>query len=237
MPPEAAIGGRSAAAWYGAPFANSSEPVVVMAPQGCTWDGPRGIRVHNTDLRPSELCTTEDGVRLTTVRRTAWDVARLEPTLSAVAFLDGMLRDAAISGGRLTPQALADEVDARRGRWGSRRARFVLPLVDGRAMSPPESKVRVMVLMKGLPRPVPQYEVFAEGVFLGQVDLAWPEVKLIVEYEGAYHFDGLQIFRDDARYERLVAAGWHVIRLSSLDLQDLDDVVRRIDEALRDRRG
>ena len=232
MPPEAAIAGRSAAAWYGAPFANGTDPVVVVAPQGCGWDGPRGVRVHTTDLLPSEVRTTEDGIRVTTVRRTAWDVARWEPTLTGVALLDGMLRDQALNRGELTEAVLVAEFTARRGQWGSRRAQFVLSLVDGRAMSPPESKVRAMIQMKGLPRPVPQYEVHEAGVFLGQVDLAWPEAKLIVEYEGAYHFDDVQIRKDDARYEALLAAGWRVIRLSSIDLQDLDAVVRRVEEAL-----
>jgi hypothetical protein len=231
-PPQAAIGGRSAAAWYGAPFANVNDPVIVVAPRGCSWDGPRGVRVHTTDLHPSEVCTTEDGVRVTTPKRTAWDVARLEPTLTAVALLDGMLRDQVVNHGELTEAVLMAEFTARRGRWGSRKALFVLSLVDGRAMSPPESKVRAMIQMKGLPRPVPQYQVHEAGVFLGQVDLAWPEAKLIVEYEGAYHFDEMQIVRDDARYEALVAAGWRIIRLSSIDLQDLDAVVARVEEAL-----
>src|SRR4051794_6757218 len=149
MPPEAAIGGRSAAAWYGAPFANATDPVVVVAPRGCSWDGPRGVRVHTTDLRPSEVRTTEDDVRVTTVRRTSWDVARLEPTLTAVALLDGMLRDQALNGGELTEAALMAEFARRRGQWGSRRAQFVLALVDGRSMSPPESKVRAMIQMRG----------------------------------------------------------------------------------------
>jgi hypothetical protein len=235
MPPEAAIGGRSAAAWFGAPFANATEPVVVVAPRGCMWDGPQGVRVHTTDLRPSEVWTTEEGVRLTTALRTAWDIACREPTLTAVALLDGMLRHSDLHGGDVTARALSDEFDARRGRWGSRRAHFVLPLLDGRAMSPPESKVRVSCQLQGLPRPVPQYEVVEDGVFLGQVDLAWPEARLIVEYEGAYHFEAQQIVKDDARYERLVAAGWRVIRLSSADLHDLEDVVRRISEALAER--
>ena len=99
-------------------------------------------------------------------------------------------------------------------------------------MSPPESRVRVACHLGGLPHPIPQYEVFEGGLFLGQVDLAWPEEKLIVEYEGAYHFDELQIDKDDARYEALVAAGWRVIRLSSIDLRDLDAVVERIRAAL-----
>jgi very-short-patch-repair endonuclease len=64
------------------------------------------------------------------------------------------------------------------------------------------------------------------------VDLSWPEKKVIVEYEGAYHFDGVQIVRDDVRIARLVAAGWRVIRVAAHDLRDMDGVVRRIAQEL-----
>lgn len=232
MPPEAAIGGRSAAAWLGAPFATMAEPVLVVVPRDCRWKGPRGVQVHRTDLRADQICTDDDGVRRTTPRRTAWDIATLESVLSAVALLDGMLRQAAQNGGELTEDVLARELIVRRGRWGGRRARTAFSLVDGRAMSPPESRVRVACHLAGLPHPVPQHEVYEHGLFLGQVDLAWPEAKLVVEYEGAYHFDDRQIVKDDVRYERLVAAGWRVIRLSSIDLYDLDGVVARIRAAL-----
>ncbi len=227
LPAGAAIGGRSAAAWFGAPFAATSEPVLVVAPRDCVWDGPRGVRVHRTDLRAADLWTTDDGIRLTAVRRTAWDVATLESTGSAVALLDGMLH-----AGELTEHALATEVVGRRGQWRSARATRLLPLVDGRAQSPPESRVRVACALAGLPRPVPQYVVVEDGVSLGQVDLAWPEAKLVVEYEGEYHFDEMQIRKDDARYARLAAAGWRVLRLSSFDLRHLDSVVLRVREAL-----
>jgi hypothetical protein len=232
MPPDAAIGGRSAAAWYGADISSVTDPVVVVAPRGCSWDGPRGVRVHKTNLSPSEVVIHEDGVQVTTAVRTAWDVATLEPTLTAVPLLDAMIRE-----GRLSEQALLGEVAARRGQWRSGRATDILPLVDGRAQSPPESRVRVACVRAGLPRPVPQHVIVENGEFLGQVDLAWPEAKLVVEYEGAYHFDGLQIVRDDRRYARLVAAGWRVIRLSSVDLRDLDAVVTRIEAALTDPSG
>jgi hypothetical protein len=227
MPPGAALGGRSAAAWFGAPFSSVGDPVVVVAPRGCPWDGPRGVRVHKTDLTAADVRTTEDGVRLTTVERTAWDVATLETTGTAVALLDGMLR-----AGTLTEEQLVRVTARRRGQWRSTRAEFVLPLVDGRAMSPPESRVRVACALAGLPRPVPQHVVIADGVFLGEVDLAWPEARLVVEYEGAYHFEDEQIREDDGRYARLIAAGWRVIRLSSADLGDLDAVVERVGNAL-----
>jgi hypothetical protein len=227
MPEDAAIGGRSAAAWYGAPFSSVSDPVLVVAPRGCTWDGPRGVRVHKTDLHPDETWTTADGVRNTAVERAAWDVATMETIPTAVSLIDGMLRD-----GRLTEERLVAEVTRRTGRWRSHRARVVLTLVDGRAQSPPESWVRVACVRAGLPTPIPQYVVEVDGIFLAQVDLAWPEAKLVVEYEGAYHFDDVQIRKDDRRYARLVAEGWRVIRLSSADLRDLDAVIARIRTAL-----
>jgi Protein of unknown function (DUF559) len=232
MPPEAAIGGRSAAAWFGAPFASAAEPVLVVVPRGCHWNGPEGVKVHKTGLRPGEVWIDDDGVRLTSALRTAWDIATLEGTLTAVALLDGMLRQGLEDGHGLDAASLAADFLGRRGRWGSKRATALLSLVDGRAMSPPESRVRVACHLAGLPHPVPQFEVVENGDFLGQVDLAWPEARLIVEYEGAYHFDGVQIMKDDGRYARLVAAGWRVIRLSSADLRDLDAVVARIRAAL-----
>ena len=100
------------------------------------------------------------------------------------------------------------------GRWGVTRVRRAFGLIDPRAESPPESRVRVALVLAGL-TPVPQYDVHSGGEFLGRVDLAFPEARVAVEYEGAYHFEDGQIVRDDARYERLRAVGWTVIRLSA----------------------
>src|SRR5947209_9195334 len=229
LPPGAAIGGRSAAAWYEAPFSSVTDPVLVVAPRGCPWDGPRGVRVHKTDLSPAEVVIGDDDVPVTTARRTAWEVATLESLPDAVALLDGM-----VFGKKLTEGQIAQELLGRRGRWRSRRAADVVALVDGGAMSPPESWVRVACVRAGLPRPVTQHVVVEGGVFIGQVDLAWPEARLVVEYEGPHHFEDLQIARDARRDLRLVAAGWRVIRLSAADLRDLDGVVERIRAALQE---
>ena len=78
-------------------------------------------------------------------------------------------------------------------------------------------------------------EVEHDGRFVARVDLAWPEAKLAVEYDGAHHFEDGQIARDDARIARLRDAGWHVIRLSAPDLHALDAVVARVKAALASR--
>ena len=170
---------------------------------------------------------SDGGLRHTRPTRTGWDVAALERTATAVGVLDAMVR-----AGQLDPATLRKLVQNGTGRWGIRRVRQAFELVDGRSESPPESWVRVACSLAGLPSPVPQYDVMHDGAWLGRVDLAWPEARLIVEYEGEYHFDGLQIARDDVRLRRLVAAGWRVIRLAAHDLRDMDAVVTRIKSEL-----
>ena len=226
MPPTAALAGRSAAVWWGGRTVGSRDPVRVVVPASSAWRGPRGVMVHRTDLRPADVVEKE-GIRVTSVERTAWDVAALEKLRDAVACLDAMAFAGTLSDGVLRRVA-----GSAIGTWGSRRVRRALSLVDGRAQSPPESWVRVACHMAGLPAPVPQFVVVEAGAFLGKVDMAWPEAKLIVEYEGPHHFDAARIEEDDARYAALRAAGWRVIRLANADLRDLDVVVDRIRAAL-----
>jgi hypothetical protein len=225
LPAGAAIGGHSAAAWHGAPFAGPHDPVTVLRPPDVEWKGPRQVRVHRTELRSGDVVLVDD-LPVSSPLRTAWDVAALEPLGTAVAALDAMVR----SGSVVLPE-LVTMADRGTGRWGVTKVRRAVPLVDPRAESAPESRVRVALVLAGLD-PVPQFQVVTGGRFLGRVDLGWPEAKLAVEYEGAHHFDGAQIVRDDARYAALLAADWRVIRLSASDLHDLDGVVRRVRAAL-----
>ena len=157
--------GRSAAAWWGAPFAEPSDPVVVIVAPDTAWCGPRGVRVHRTELLAADTVLL-DGVRVTDPVRTAWDVATLESLADAVACLDGMAR-----AGHLHSSHLQGLLSSTTGRWRGRRAARALALVDGRAASPPESWVRVACHRAELPAPVPQFVVEADGVWLAQVDL------------------------------------------------------------------
>jgi very-short-patch-repair endonuclease len=226
LPDGAVIGGHSAAAWWGAPFAGTMDPVTVLRGADGKWRGPRGVRVHQTVLRPGDR-TVVDDVPLSTPLRTAWDVAALERLPTAVAAMDGM-----VSAGTIELPDLRRMAARGAGSFGAARFRRAVELVDPRAQSPAESWVRVALVLAGL-APEVQYRVPAAGAWL---DFAWPEAKVALEYEGAYHFleDG-QIDRDDERIERLHAAGWLVIRISAADLRNLDAVVEKVRMALASR--
>lgn len=228
LPPGAALAGRSAAAVVGAPAPRFTERVTAVVPPRVRWTGPVGVRVHRAELPVAEVARTEEGMPYTVPLWSAWDMATLESTSTAVGVLDSMVRS-----GTVDVEGLQRLLRERAGRWGYRRVRRTFELVDPRSESPPESWVRVACALSGLPAPTPQYDVVHEGRWLGRVDLAWPEARLIVEYEGAYHFEGLQIARDDVRLERMAAAGWRVLRVAAHDLHDVDALVARIAEMLR----
>ncbi|MGY1751636.1 DUF559 domain-containing protein [Blastococcus sp. SYSU D01042] len=228
MPRSAAVGGRSAAALLGAPPPTYGDPVTVVVPPGTKWRGPVGVRVHTAALADTDVLVDREDLRYTRAARTAWDVGTLETTGTAVGVLDAMVRMRLID-----PGSLQQMQERPLGSWRSTRVRRAFALVDGRSESPPESWVRVACALAGLPAPVPQFEVVDAGTWLARVDLAWPDHRLIVEYDGEYHFEGLQIAKDDVRLGALVAAGWRVIRLSAADLRHMDGVVSRIAAALR----
>ena len=156
LPPGLAIGGHSAAAWYGAPFAGAHDSVTVVRPPDVEWKGPRGVRVHRSQTRFA-VVTDDDDVPVTSALRTAWDVAALEPLGTAVAALDAMVRTGAVQRDELTAMMLSGA-----GQWGVAKVRRALELVDPRAESPPESRVRVALVLAGL-APVPQYDVVDGG--------------------------------------------------------------------------
>ena len=93
-----------------------------------------------------------------------------------------------------------------------------LALADDRAESPQETRARVRIRQAGFPPPVPQYRVTAHGRFVARVDLAWPDARVAVEYDGEWHAGADQLRLDRARLNKLVDAGWLVLHLTSVDL-------------------
>jgi len=223
----AVFSGRTAAVLLGArELFDPAGPVEVTVPPGRSFGPVAGLRVRRAPLPAHDVCMIHRRPCTTGVR-TAVDIARREPLMAAVPAVDVLLRGAVVGAGELR----AAVTGLATGR-GTRQARRVVSLADGRAESPPESRVRVLLTLAGL-RPVPQYTVTtADGVFVARVDLAYPQHRVAVEYDGLWHADTAQFRKDRRRLNALVAAGWTVLHLTAVDLHQPEVVVTRVRQLL-----
>jgi very-short-patch-repair endonuclease len=73
------------------------------------------------------------------------------------------------------------------------------------------------------------------GRFLARVDFGWPEHKVALEYEGAWHGERQQVDKDRDRLNKLTAEGWLVIFVTAAHLRRPEDVVARVAAALASR--
>ena len=197
------------------------DPVELTVPPGVSFGPVTGLRIRHTSLSPEEV-TRVRRQPCTTGVATALRIAGTDDVLDAVAALDVLLA-----------RGIADEHELRRavegltGR-GARRARQVVGLTDRRAESRPESKVRAMLALAGI-RTTPQFVVReSSGRFVARVDLAVPELRIAIEYDGAWHGDPGQLGRDRRRLNALTAAGWTVLFVTAADMRDPAALVARV---------
>ena len=96
-----------------------------------------------------------------------------------------------------------------------------------------ESRLRALLVIAGLPRPCVQQSVFdSGGAFLARPDLLYPLERLVLEYDGATHRDS--IAADSSRQNRLVDAGYRILRFSAGDiLHRPASTVGQVERALR----
>lgn len=101
-----------------------------------------------------------------------------------------------------------------------RRARAALAYVRCDVDSAPETRLRLLLVLAGLPEPVVGRDVHdAGGRWIARPDLSYPELRIAIEYEGEHHrTDPRQWARDIARQEQLEALGWIVLRITAQDL-------------------
>lgn len=152
------------------------------------------------------------------------------PLPDAVADLDAVLRRELVT----LPQ-VATMVEGRSDK-GIVLARQAVQLADPRAESRPESRVRVWLVLNGL-QPEPQYWIEDTHGRLARADLAFPEQKVAVEYDGSWRDGELwALNRDRDRLNRVQATGWEIVFVTAQLLHDPIRMVRTIRAAL-DRRS
>jgi hypothetical protein len=206
----------------------------------------RGVRGHQLVGTQVTVVTGPYGLRVTSPAST-WaqlgGMVRHPYDLTAIA--DAVILVPRIPGpfGRVLrgPRATLAELEAelRRGRRiGIASLEESLTRARRGAVSRPETWCRLTIVDAGLPEPVLDHDVYdGAGVFVGCVDLAYPELRIAIEYEGDHHrLDTRQWNRDIAKHDRLAELGWRVIRVTkSMLFEDPGLLVSRVRSALRAR--
>lgn len=224
----AVLAGQSAAAIFGTKWLDDEAPAEIAR---ADRHSPRGIVVRSSRLAEDEVCNRW-GMRVTTPARTAFDIGCGIPVVQAVPILDALLR--ATGTKPVDVFALADRHPGGRGvRW----LRAALDLADGGAESPQETRVRLLLVGAGLPKPETQIELRGLHRRRIRVDMGWREWQVAVEYDGIQHWDDPdQRAWDIERIALLEAAGWAVIRVSAQMLaRQPDAIVERVRAKLIER--
>lgn len=198
----------------------------LIVPSSSRAESRADRRVHRVAIDEDEV-TRQESLLVTVPARTWRDLAAVLQPPALLAVTDQLLaRGCAAS-------ALQGQLDRRPSGRGSARARKVLALADRRAGSPMESVLRWLLHAAGVPAPDLQHAIWTP-VAEFHADLAWPDRKVLVEFDGDVHRDRRVFVEDLRRQNALVAAGWTVLRFSSADvLGRPQEVVAAIMRALR----
>jgi very-short-patch-repair endonuclease len=214
--PEALLSHHTAAALWGI-RGYSGGAIHVTVPHKST--STKRIRRHFS-LVPEDERTVEEGIPVTSVHRTIFDLAAGVSVDDVVA----MIKEAEYLN-RWDRLSLPDLLERYPGKRGSRKLRFALRRLEeeptGRKRSKLEERFAPFLRRHSLPLPR-----FNDWILLGpkryQVDCHWPHLRLIVELDGWQGHSTRSAFQDDrARDRSLHAAGFSVIHItwSQLDVE------------------
>lgn len=193
-----------------------------------------GIRQHRGVLLDDDIVTIGD-VEVMSALRAALEVMTYAPVEPALVVANHMLHNKVF-----TREELVERYDAGIDHWpGTSGANIVLRLADPRIESVGETRFDYLCFRQGLPRPVPQLEVYDErGTLLGRLDFAWPERKVWAEFDGRVKYEKLLregesvtdvVLREKKRQELIErVTGWRCIRVDWEDLRHPERLAAKI---------
>ena len=219
LPADAVFGGATAAWIWDLDF-NPTDPVEIVVPPNSGVRSRPGLSVRRCLIPPSDAKTIR-GLRALTLHRTIFDLCI---RLAAVEVLVAI--DMTITRELTDATALRRYAEKAKGRAGARRL-HTLAALSAPAESPMETRLRWLLIQRGLPRPEVQVDLHDnKNWFLGRADLYYPAARLIVEYDGINHRD--RLVEDNRRQNLLLSAGFQLLRFTASDVRDRPDVVESL---------
>ncbi len=182
---------------------------------------------------PAVRVTTRFGLAISTPVQAFLDLASV-----GVSLIDLVIAgDSLVKSTKLNPVALVEGADAWSGRH-AKLARRAARLVRAGVDSPMETRLRLLLVLAGLPEPDVNFILRApDGSWRRRFDLCYPGVRLIIEYDGRQHaFDHEQWSEDIARREELDGLGWRLVVVESDGIYaDPLRTLQRVRDALGER--
>jgi very-short-patch-repair endonuclease len=196
------------------------------------------VVVHETKALSAIDITLVDGIPVTTPARTLFDlwVEDYGFGLIELAFENGLRRGLF----SVSEIAALERRHSRSGREGGPTLRRLLATRDpGQRPTESEMETRLLQALRksGLPAPVAQYEVRSGNALVARVDFAYPEAKIVVEYDSdEFHSGRNATRRDRSRRHRLLEHGWITVEVGPGELRrGAGQALSAIARALRDR--
>jgi hypothetical protein len=227
------LAGPTAAALHGC-SAVPVTPIHLMAPYGHWLRRRRGLVVHNGPLPDVDRESLHD-LPVLGLERTLTDVLCTSTPPDALAVADQVLAMIDPAVRERFRATVVSRLRRRRDPRGTRRGERLLTVASGSAESPAESWLLWRIVDSGFPIPEVNWSLTGpDGREIRRLDMAWPDLRIVVEYNGyTFHVD--RTTEDDARADDLRRRGWIVITLWADDLKDSMPFERALDDAFRKR--
>ncbi|KRF11299.1 hypothetical protein ASG90_16165 [Nocardioides sp. Soil797] len=119
------------------------------------------------------------------------------------------------------------------------RAVVAAGLVRERVDSPMETRLRLLIVLAGLPEPKVNLTLRnVEGAAIRRYDLSFPEARLILEYDGRQHVERIEQWESDLqRREAIDSDEWRIMVFVSADIyRRPGQTLQRISRVMRARR-
>jgi very-short-patch-repair endonuclease len=177
-------------------------PIDVTVPRKIR--GRPGITAHRAILHPSDV-TRRHGIPATSAARTVLDLA----ASSTMHELDRALNEAQVHH-RVSAHSLNEQFS----RYPRHRGTAALKkaLRNEPRLTRSTAERLMLALIRKAELPTPQTNVRVEG---HEVDLVWHPQRLVAEFDSwAFHSMRRSFEQDRRRDQRLVAAGWRIVRIT-----------------------
>lgn len=200
---------------------------------GLTGRSECGVQQHRGQLCEEDVVEAYD-FRVTAPARAVLESATVASVEAALVVANDFLHR-----GLTTAEELSERYDESLSRWpGSLGTSVVLGLADSRIESVGESRTWYFMFRAGLPRPVPQYEIWDGDQLVARLDFALPELGIWLEFDGRVKYERFlrpgettadAVIREKTRENRVAElTGWRCIRITWADLENPERLAARI---------